>query len=137
MTMLCNLQYESINVDELLSQCTNPSDGAVVCFIGRPRNVDNGKDVLYLEYEAHQSMAKKELTAIMQRAVEKFSIHDCIVVHRLGRVEIGQASVVIIVTSMHRKNAYDASQYIIDELKKSVPIWKKEFYKDGSQWKTG
>ncbi|MCX8124468.1 MAG: molybdenum cofactor biosynthesis protein MoaE [Spirochaetes bacterium] len=134
--MQCILQYEPINIDELLSQCTNPADGAVVCFIGRPRNVADEKEVLFLEYEAHESMAKKELTAIMQKAVEKFNIHDCIVVHRLGRVDIGQASVVIIVTSMHRKNAYNASQFIIDELKKSVPIWKKEFYKDSAQWKS-
>ncbi|NMB66154.1 MAG: molybdenum cofactor biosynthesis protein MoaE, partial [Spirochaetes bacterium] len=115
----------------------NPSDGAVVCFIGRPRNIDNGREVLYLEYEAHQSMAIKELTTIMQKALEQFTINDCIVVHRLGRVDIGQASVVIIVTAMHRKEAYNASQFIIDELKKSVPIWKKEYFNDGSQWKSG
>lgn len=134
---LCTLQYEPIDVDALLAQCTNPSDGAVVCFIGRPRNIDNGREVLYLEYEAHQSMAIKELTTIMQRALEQFTINDCIVVHRLGRVDIGQASVVIIVTAMHRKEAYNASQFIIDELKKSVPIWKKEYFNDGSQWKSG
>ena len=134
---LCTLQYEPIDVDALLAQCTNPSDGAVVCFIGRPRNIDNGREVLYLEYEAHQSMAIKELTTIMQKALEQFTINDCIVVHRLGRVEVGQASVVIIVTAMHRKEAYNASQFIIDELKKSVPIWKKEYFNDGSQWKSG
>ncbi len=135
--MQCTLQHEPIDVEALLAQCTNPSDGAVVCFIGRPRNIDNGREVVYLEYEAHQSMAIKELNALMKKASEQFAINDCIVVHRLGRVDIGQASVVIIVTSMHRKDAYAASQYIIDELKKIVPIWKKEFYKDGSQWKTG
>lgn len=134
---LCTLQYEPIDVDALLTQCTNPSDGAVVCFIGRPRNIDNGREVLYLEYEAHQSMAIKELTTIMQKALKQFTINDCIVVHRLGRVEVGQASVVIIVTAMHRKEAYNASQFIIDELKKSVPIWKKEYFNDGSQWKSG
>ncbi|HOM11651.1 MAG TPA: molybdenum cofactor biosynthesis protein MoaE [Spirochaetota bacterium] len=134
---LCTLQYEPIDVDALLAQCTNPSDGAVVCFIGRPRNIDNGREVLYLEYEAHQSMAIKELTTIMQKALEQFTINDCIVVHRLGRVEVGQASVVIIVTAMHRKEAFNASQFIIDELKKSVPIWKKEYFNDGSQWKSG
>jgi len=134
---LCTLQYEPIDVDALLAQCTNPSDGAVVCFIGRPRNIDNGREVLYLEYEAHQSMAIKELTTIMQKALEQFTINDCIVVHRLGRVEVGQASVVIIVTAMHRKEAFNASQFIIDELKKSVPIWKKEYFKNGYQWKSG
>lgn len=134
---LCTLQYEPIDVGALLTQCTNPSDGAVVCFIGRPRNIDNGREVLYLEYEAHQSMAIKELTTIMQKALKQFTINDCIVVHRLGRVEVGQASVVIIVTAMHRKEAYNASQFIIDELKKSVPIWKKEYFNDGSQWKSG
>ncbi len=134
---LCTLQYEPIDVDALLAQCTNPSDGAVVCFIGRPRNIDNGREVLYLEYEAHQSMAIKELTTIMQKALKQFTINDCIVVHRLGRVDIGQASVVIIVTAMHRKEAFNASQFIIDELKKSVPIWKKEYFNDGSQWKSG
>jgi molybdopterin synthase catalytic subunit len=135
--MQCILQYEPIEVEALLSQCTNPSDGAVVCFIGRPRNIDNGKEVLYLEYEAHQSMATKELTTIMQKASEQFAINDCIVAHRLGRVDIGQASVVIIVTSMHRKEAFSASQFIIDELKKTVPIWKKEHFNNGSQWKSG
>ncbi len=131
------LQYEPINVDVLLEQCTNPSDGAVVCFIGRPRNIDDGREVLYLEYEAHQSMAIKELTTIIQKASEQFAINDCIVVHRLGRVDIGQASVVIIVTAMHRKEAFNASQFIINELKKSVPIWKKEYFKNGYQWKSG
>ncbi len=135
--MRCTLQYEPIDVDALLAQCTNPSDGAVVCFIGRPRNIDNGREVLYLEYEAHQSMAMKELNTIMRKASEQFTINDCIVVHRLGRVDIGQASVVIIVTAMHRKGAFNASQFIIDELKKSVPIWKKEYFNDGSQWKSG
>ncbi len=135
--VLCNLQYEPIDVDALMSQCTNASDGALVCFIGKPRNIDNGKEVLYLEYEAHESMAKKELTAIIHKAIERYDIHDCIVVHRLGRVDIGQASVAIIVTSMHRNNAYAASQFIIDELKKTVPIWKKEYYADGSMWKSG
>ncbi|MEJ5360961.1 MAG: molybdenum cofactor biosynthesis protein MoaE [Spirochaetota bacterium] len=133
----CTLQYEPINVDALLAQCTNPSDGAVVCFIGRPRNIDNGREVVYLEYEAHQSMAIKELNRIIQNASEQFTINDCIVVHRLGRVDIGQASVVIIVTAMHRKEAFNASQFIIDELKKSVPIWKKEYFNDGAQWKSG
>lgn len=135
--MQCILQYEPIQVEALLAHCTNPSDGAVVCFVGRPRNIDNGREVLYLEYEAHQSMATKELTTIMQKASEQFTINDCIVVHRLGRVDIGQASVVIIVTAMHRKEAYGASQFIIDKLKKSVPIWKKEYFNDGAQWKSG
>lgn len=135
--MQCILQYEPIQVEALLAQCANPSDGAVVCFIGRPRNIDNGKEVFYLEYEAHQSMAVKELTTIVQKASEQFTISDCIVVHRLGRVDIGQASVVIIVTAMHRKEAYGASEFIINELKKSVPIWKKEYFNDGTQWKSG
>jgi molybdopterin synthase catalytic subunit len=135
--MRCTLQHEPIDVDALLVQCTNPSDGAVVCFIGRPRNIDNGREVLYLEYEAHESMAIKELNTIMHKALEQFTINDCIVVHRLGRVDIGEASVVIIVTSMHRKEAFNASQFIIDELKKCVPIWKKEYFNDGSQWKSG
>ena len=133
----CKLQSETIDVAMLLSQCTNPSDGAVVCFIGKPRNIDNDREVLYLEYETHESMAKKEIDAIMKKAIELYGIHDCIVVHRLGKVNIGEISIVIVVTSMHRKDAYDASQYIINEIKKTVPIWKKEYFVNGAQWKSG
>lgn len=111
--------------------------GAVVTFIGAVRNNSDGKKVLYLEYEAYPEMAKKKLEEIAAEAKKKWPIEEIAVTHRLGRMEIGEISVVIAVSSGHRTAAFQACQYTIDRIKEIVPIWKKEFYEDGSAWIEG
>jgi len=127
-------QKEPINLDELLSRGDSSSDGADLVFIGKVRNHSRGKTVLYIDYEIYDSMAVKELNRIVDEAMEKWALSRVLIVHRYGKVEIGEASIVIAVSSSHRDESYQSSRYIIDEIKKRVPIWKKEFYSDGSDW---
>ena len=131
-----SFQAGPLDVEKLIAQSGNESDGAVVSFIGRPRNHSNNKEVLYLEYELYEPMARKELDKIVNHAIETWSLSNCMVVHRYGRVNISEASILIIVAASHRDEAYKASRYIIDSIKKTVPVWKKEFYTDGSVWKS-
>lgn len=114
-----------------------PEDGAVVVFEGIVRNHLGGRQTLYLEYEAYESMAVKKMTEIGHEARAKFRIDRLGVIHRLGRIEIGETSVAIIVTAEHRGAAFDACRYLIDRLKQVVPIWKKEFFEDGFIWAEG
>jgi molybdopterin synthase catalytic subunit len=131
------LQQELIDVSRMLDEAGTDSDGAVVQFIGRVRNNSHGKQVLYMEYEAYSEMARKEMRTAANDASARWSLSTCTIVHRYGRVEVGEASVVITASSPHRLEAFQAVQYIIDTLKERVPIWKKEFYSDGSGWIDG
>ncbi len=133
---LFRFQKDPINAAEFRKQTGSASDGAVVSFDGFPRGDTNGKKVLYLEYELYESMAEKEMKKIIDEAMNRWPVTDCIVVHRYGRVEIGETSILICVSAPHRGEAFDACRYIIDTVKKTVPIWKKEFYTDGSVWKS-
>ncbi len=128
------IQKEPLNESEILENIGTDVDGAVVAFVGRARNFSEGKEVLYLEYEAYESMARRELEKICKTAFEQWPLSGCTVIHRYGRVEIGEASIVIGVSSPHRKEAFEAAMYIIDTIKQTVPIWKKEYYADGSMW---
>lgn len=128
------LQKEPLNESDVLMNLATDADGAVVAFVGRARNFSDGKAVCYLEYEAYESMARKELEKICKTAVERWSLSGCALIHRYGRVDIGEASIVIGVSSSHRKEAFAAAMYIIDTIKQTVPIWKKEYYSDGSMW---
>jgi molybdopterin synthase catalytic subunit len=123
-----------MQLDEFLSILEDHSTGAVVFFDGRVRNHSQGKDVLYLEYEANESMAIKEMENICCRARDRWPIEKVAVFHRVGRVNLGESSVFVGVSCAHRGPAFSACEFIIDELKKNVPIWKKEFYTDGEQW---
>ena len=110
-------------------------DGAVVTFHGVVRdNSDGGRAVRYLEYEAYAEMAEAQMRAIGEEIRRRWGIEDVAMVHRIGRVEIGEASVVIAVGSPHRGEAFDACEYAIDTLKATVPIWKKEVFADGEVW---
>lgn len=108
--------------------------GAVVLFTGRVRNITGDRQVKYLVYEAYESMALKKLESTAQEAIIQWPGVRVAIAHRYGRLEIGEAAVVIAVSSPHRAEAYDASEYIIDRLKQVVPIWKKEVSPDGSEW---
>ncbi len=127
-------QQEPIQIDRLLEQGESPSDGADVLFIGKVRNHSRGKEVLYIDYEIYDSMAIKELNRIADETLAKWKVSRILIIHRYGKVNIGEPSIVIAVSSPHRDESYQGSRYIIDEIKKRVPIWKKEFYSDGSEW---
>jgi MoaE-MoaD fusion protein len=112
-------------------------DGAVVTFDGCVRNHSHGRRTLYLDYEAYESMALAKTREIAAEVHEKFAIHRVAVAHRLGRLEIGETSVFIAVSSQHRPAAFDACRFVIDTLKRTVPIWKKEYFEDGAVWADG
>ncbi len=114
-----------------------PEDGAVVIFDGIVRNQSRGRKTTHLEYEAYEEMALKQMRALAEDALERFAIRDVALVHRLGRLEIGESSVFIAVFSAHRAPAFDACRFLIDTLKRTVPIWKKEYFADGAVWADG
>ena len=132
---MIKLQREAIDVGEIIRSVSRPTSGAVDVFIGTTRNNADGKQVRSLEYEAHETMAVREIDKIAAKAFERWPIDAVSVVHRLGPVAIGEASVDIAVASPHRAEAFEACRFVIDTLKKEVPIWKKEQFEDGtSSW---
>ena len=128
---------DSIHLEALVEQLRQPEDGAIVVFDGIVRNNTKGRKTVYLEYEGYEPMALKKMREIAERIKQKWKIHRIGIVHRLGRLEIGEASVVIGITSAHRDIAFEACRFAIDTLKKTVPIWKKEFFEDGEVWVEG
>lgn len=123
-----------IDVTDLLARVNTPESGASSLFLGTVRNHNLGKAVRYLEYEAYEPMALKEIEKIADQAMEKWPLHKVGVIHRLGQLHIGDVAVAIAASSAHRKDSLEAIKYIIDTLKKEVPIWKKEYWEDGSMW---
>lgn len=129
-----HISREPISLDAYLKHDT-PASGAIVLFSGEARNHHAGRGVEILEYEAHEDMAESYLEGILSDAKEKFSLELARCVHRVGRVEIGQSAVVVVTAAAHREEAYAANRYIIDRIKSEAPIWKKEFFQDGtSEW---
>jgi len=112
-------------------------DGASVVFEGIVRNQTRGRKTLYLDYEAYEQMALPQLESLAEQALKQFQIRDVAIVHRLGRLEIGETSVLIVVASAHRGAAFDACRWLIDTLKRTVPILKKEYFEDGAVWADG
>jgi molybdopterin synthase catalytic subunit len=121
-------------IDLAALQATSPADGALCLFAGVVRNENKGKAVLYLEYEAYEDMALALMEEIAGEARRRWPITGLRMEHRLGRLEIGDPSVAIAVASPHRAEAFAACRFLIDTLKARVPIWKKEYYADGSAW---
>ncbi len=128
------VQADPIDVEEHLKDLGTREDGALVSFIGRARSRSRDKTVTHLEYEIYESMAEKELRRIAELVSARWPVTDILIVHRYGRVEIGESSILIAVSSAHRDEAFQSARYIIDTVKKTVPIWKREFYDDGSMW---
>jgi molybdopterin synthase catalytic subunit len=124
------LTHEPINIMQAIAEAGTPASGAIDLFIGTARNNTHGKRVAWLEYEAYEPMALREMTAIAERARIKWNAHRIVVVHRLGRVDIGEASVAIAVSAAHRAEAFGACREIIDRIKETAPIWKKEIISD-------
>lgn len=131
---MIELKKGKIKIKDVISFVESPDAGAIDVFIGTVRNQTKGKEVTHLEFEAYESMAINEIEKIIQKAKAKWPILLIAVVHALGKLEIGDIPVVIAVSTPHRKAAFEACQFVIDELKKTVPIWKREFFKDGDQW---
>jgi molybdopterin synthase catalytic subunit len=120
-----------------VSSLKRGDDGAIVIFEGTVRNQTRGREALYLEYEGYEPMALQQMESLAAQALQEFQIRDVALVHRLGRLEIGETSVLIVVAAAHRAAAFDACRWLIDTLKRVVPIWKKEYFADGAVWADG
>ena len=126
--------HEAIDLSELVRYVTDAEAGAIATFIGTTRNNNEGRRVIALDYEAYPEMAEKELARIGDDARKQWAICRMAILHRLGPVQIGEASVIIAVSSAHRDAAFAASRFAIEEIKKTVPIWKKEVFEGGEVW---
>ena len=131
------LTRDRIDAEKLVAEAKRGEDGAVVVFDGIVRNHTRGRATLYLDYEAYEEMALKQMRQLAIEARERFRVRQVTIVHRLGRLEIGETSVLIVVASAHRAQAFDACRWVIDTLKQTVPIWKKEVFVDGAVWAAG
>ena len=131
------LTRERIDAEKLVGAAKRGEDGAVAVFDGIVRNNTRGRQTLHLDYEAYEEMALKQMKELAEQAQEKFGVRQVTVIHRLGRLEVGETSVLIVVASAHRGGAFDACRWLIDTLKKTVPIWKKETFVDGLVWADG
>ncbi|MDH3493443.1 MAG: molybdenum cofactor biosynthesis protein MoaE [Acidobacteriota bacterium] len=126
-----------LDVGEIARRVVLPECGATVTLDGYVRKITDGRETEYLVYEGYIPMAQKEMEKLIKRALDEFEIANAGIVHRLGRLEIGETSVVIAVSSPHRRAAFAACEWLIKELKRTVPIWKKEVYSDGEVWVEG
>ncbi len=125
---------EPIDLKELVTYVTDPSAGAIATFIGTTRNNNEGRRVIALDYEAYPEMAEKELARLGAEAKQRWNIQRMAIVHRIGPVQITEPSVIIAVSAAHRDDAFQACRFAIEEIKKSVPIWKKEVFEGGEVW---
>ena len=131
------LVRERIATETVLAETKQPQDGAVVVFEGIVRDHTRGRRTLYLDYEAYEPMARRKLEELAAEALQRFQIREVAVVHRLGRLQHSETSVLVAVASAHRAAAFEACRWVIDTLKKTVPIWKKEYFEDGAVWADG
>ena len=129
--------HQRIETATTLEGIKRPEDGATAVFEGIVRNHTRGRRTLYLDYEAYEEMALKQMEELAARALAEYKVRDVAIVHRLGRLEIGETSVLIVVASAHRAAAFDACRWLIDTLKRTVPIWKREHFEDGAVWADG
>ncbi len=136
-SLVIALTRERIDANHLIASAKQGEDGAVVVFDGIVRNNSRGRQTLHLDYEAYEEMALKQMNDLATQARDRFGIRHISIIHRLGRLAVGETSVLIVVASAHRAQAYEASRFLIDTLKKTVPIWKRETFVDGAVWSDG
>jgi molybdopterin synthase catalytic subunit len=129
------LTDSSFDLGALFARATSPHTGAIASFIGTTRDSFEGREVLRLEYEAYEPMAKKQIKHLIDQAKQQWTLASVVVVHRVGVVPVSEASIAIVCSSVHRVAALAAVSWLIDAIKAEVPIWKREVYADGSQWK--
>lgn len=134
---IIQLTRTPLDRDALVNAVSDPACGGIVVFEGVVRNHARGKQVQYLEYEVYEEMAQQQIQDIIKQAQQRWGVEHIAVAHRFGRLEIGEASVIIVVASPHREQAFDACRYIIDTLKATVTIWKKEVATTGEEWVEG
>lgn len=137
MDPLILLTRDPLDRAALVAATTHSSVGGIVVFEGVVRDRARGKQIRYLEYETYEEMAREQILTIINNAQQRWGVERVAVAHRFGRLEISEASVIIVVASPHRTEAFEACRYIIDTLKETVPIWKKEVATDGEAWVEG
>lgn len=128
---MIRLSSSPIDAQEVLESVRTPESGGIDVFVGTTRDRSNGRAVLTLEYEAYEPMALKVMGILEKEACDRWPLQRVSIVHRLGRVEVGETSVIIAVSSAHRKEAFEACRFLIDRLKQDVPLWKREYFADG------
>lgn len=132
---MISFTHSEIDIASIVREVKTPASGAINIFIGTTRDHHKGRQVTLLEYEGYEPMALKMMEKIVEDAKHRWPLHRVSIVHRLGKVPVGEASVVLAVSSRHRREAFDACQFLIDALKQSVPIWKREHFSDGTiEW---
>lgn len=136
-TEIVELVREPVRASELIARVKAARDGAVVVFDGIVRDNSKGRATLYLEYEAYEPMALRTLREIAAEMRQRFAVDRVALVHRLGRLEVGESSVLIAVSAAHRAAAFEACRFAIEAVKRSAPIWKKEYFADGAVWVEG
>jgi len=135
---VAELVHVPIDLDAVLSLARRPDCGAISLFLGTTRDHHEGRRVTRLAYEAYESMALAALEALEKQTLDRFQVATCAIVHRLGEVPLSEASVAVAVAAAHRGPAFEACRWAMDELKRTVPIWKKEFYAEGGEgWVEG
>jgi molybdopterin synthase catalytic subunit len=128
---------DAISVDEVVSRLADPAVGAMVTFVGVVRGSTDGRETLYLEYEAYPEMAVETLDQVGREVRQRWpEVRQVAIVHRLGRLEVGETAIVIALSAAHRRQTFDALHYAIDRIKEIVPIWKREVWADGTEWKS-
>ena len=135
--MLIRVTDQPLDPAEATSAVERDDAGAVNLFFGNVRNTNLGRGVQYLEYEAYGSMAEKTMREIGAEAIEKFGLKDVAILHRTGRLEIGETSLLVAVSSGHRRESFEGGHWLVNEIKKKVPVWKKEVWEDGESWIEG
>jgi molybdopterin synthase catalytic subunit len=128
------LSAEALNIKSCIDWVMSPESGGIDVFIGTVRSATKGKAVLKLDFEAYEPMAISEMEKIVQQAFDKWPVQKVLIHHRTGALQVGEIPVIIAVSAAHRDAAFDACRYIIDTLKQTVPIWKKEAFEDGDIW---
>lgn len=135
--MLIRVTDLPLDASEAVSAVERPDAGAVNVFYGNVRDNNLGRGVGYLEYDAYPSMAEKTMAEIGQEAIDRFGLLDIAILHRTGRLEIGETSLIVAVASGHRKESFEGGHWLVNEIKKRVPVWKKEVWDNGEQWIEG
>ncbi len=137
MEPLIQITHEPLDRNVLIASVADPSVGGIAVFEGVVRDNARGKQVRYLEYDVYPEMAQQQIRDIVTEAEQRWGVEHVAVAHRVGRLEIGETSVIVVVATPHRAEAFDACRYIIDTLKTTVPIWKKEVATNGEEWVEG
>ena len=131
---MIEITHDELEPDKITGRVSRDTNGAVLTFLGTTRSFTRGRRVLHLEYEAYRPMADNKLAEIADEIRERWDVQDVAISHRLGRLEIGDISLVVAVASAHREHAFEACQYSVDRIKQIVPIWKKEYFEGGEVW---